>query len=122
MHPLVAAKGGNVHLALETVTRHPVHFFTYRFNGKNINFFVRTDGNGEIRTHFDACYGCFKYKLGYVHEGNHVVCIACRIGYDLNDAVWDYVGACAPISLRSRVVGDKLLIRHSWLERGQSLF
>jgi len=121
-HSLVAPDGNQVKIRLTKVRGGGVHFFTYKFEGKNINFFVRTDGTGKLQTHFDACYSCFKYKLGYVREGNQVVCIACRIGYNLNDVIWDYVGACAPININSRVGGDYLVIKQSSLEKGKKFF
>ena len=40
------------------------HFFTYKIGGENINFFVCSVGTGKLQAHFDACYSCFKYKLG----------------------------------------------------------
>ena len=121
-HQLVVPEGDWVNISLEAVDDGDVHFFTYKWQGKNINFFVRTDGAGRLHAHFDACYSCFKYKLGYVREGSQAVCIACRIGYDLDDAVWDYVGACAPITLNSRIAGSRLAIRRSWIERGGKFF
>ena len=121
-HPIVVPNGDRVSIRLAAVNDGGVHFFTYKCEGKNINFFVRTDGTGRLQAHFDACYSCFKYKLGYVREGNQVVCIACRIGYNLGDVLWDYVGACAPISLRSRISGERLVISRSWLEKGIKFF
>ena len=44
------------------------------------------------------------------------------IGYDLDDAVWDYAGACAPITLNSRIAGCRLAIRRSWIEKGGKFF
>jgi uncharacterized membrane protein len=121
-YPIVVATAERVKIRLADVNNGAVHFFTYKHGEKNINFFVRTDGTGKLQAHFDACYSCFKYKLGYVREGNEMVCIACRIGYDLDDVVWDYVGACAPINLKSRIVGDHLVIKQSRLEKGQRFF
>ena len=51
-----------------------------------------------------------------------MVCIVCRIGYNLNDVIWDYVGACAPISINSRISGDYLMIKQSSLEKGKKYF
>jgi len=121
-HQIVLPVNDLVSIPLNSVNDGGVHFFTYKWKGKNVNFFVRTDGTGQLQAHFDACYSCFKYKLGYVQEGNQVVCIACRIGYHLDDVLWDYVGACAPISLNSRISDDRLIIRRSWLEKGKKFF
>ena len=121
-HTVVVPSLDSVRIALNAVNDGGVHFMTYKFKGKNINFFIRTDGTGHLQAHFDACYSCFKYKLGYVREGNQVVCIACRIGYDLADVMWDYVGACAPINLESRIAGDYLVIRRTRLNKGEKFF
>ena len=121
-HPIVVPQGDQVSIPLATINDGGVHFFTFKHEGKNINFFVRTDGTGKLQAHFDACYSCYKYKLGFIHEGNQVVCIACRIGYDLADVVWDYIGACAPINLNSRIAGKYMVIKRSWLEKGKRFF
>ncbi|KJS28944.1 MAG: hypothetical protein VR64_22060 [Desulfatitalea sp. BRH_c12] len=121
-YPVVQEQDGRVAIRLSIIDDGGVHHFTYKHDDKNINFFIRTDVTGKLQAHFDACYSCFKYKLGYVREGPQVVCIACRIGYDLVDEVWDYIGACAPISLRSKVVGEALVIERKHLEAGQKYF
>ncbi len=121
-HQVVVSNGDRVRIQLAKVNNGGVHFFTYKLSGKNINFFIRTDGLGNLQAHFDACYSCFKYKLGYVREGNEVVCIACLIGYNLADVVWDYVGACAPIVLKSGISGNHLMIKRSRLEKGERFF
>lgn len=121
-YELVHSQDGRVAIPLSIVNDGRVHHYTYKKDGKNINFFIRTDGHGHLHAHFDACYSCFKYKLGYVWKGHQVVCIACRIGYDLDNVVWDYIGACAPIPLSSRVMGDCLVIKQKWLEKGGKYF
>ena len=67
-HHLVSAQDGRIEIVLDEVNDGRTHFYTYKHQGKNVNFFIRTDGEGTIRAHFDACYSCFKYKLGYVQE------------------------------------------------------
>jgi uncharacterized membrane protein len=121
-HRIVVPAGERVRIPLESVNDGGVHFFTYKCDGRNVNFFIRTDGTGRLQAHFDACYSCFKYKLGYVREGSEVVCIACRIGYRLEDVIWDYVGACAPINLKSRISNRYLTINRSSLEKGKRFF
>jgi len=109
-------------LPLALVNDGDVHFFTYKFSDRLINFFVRTDDMGQLHTHFDACYGCFKYKRGYIHEGDVIICVACRLSYKLKEAVWDYIGACAPITLKSRIVNEQLIIQGEHLQRGSRFF
>lgn len=121
-HTLVVAHGNHVRCPLAEVDDGRVHFYTYKHEGKNINFLVRTDGKGRLHTHFDACYSCYKYKMGYRVEGDHILCIACNLKYNLDEDFWDFVGPCAPISLRSKVKGDCLVINVSSLEKRKRLF
>ena len=44
-HALVAPAGNQIKIPLTKVRNGGVHFYTYKFEGKNINFFVRTDGS-----------------------------------------------------------------------------
>ena len=83
---------------------------------------MRSDGHGEIHTHLDACYACYRYKRGFVVEGPNLVCIACRLEYAISDEVWDYIGACAPISIHSSLDGDQLVIDQSVIERAARYF
>jgi uncharacterized membrane protein len=121
-HTIVTPDGDNVKLPLKEVDDGGVHFYTYKHNEKNINFLVRTDAKGRLHTHFDACYACFKYKLGFRVEGTAILCIACSLKYSLAEETWAFIGPCAPINLRSVVKGDFLVIKVSRLEKGKKLF
>ena len=121
-HTIVVADGDSVKLPLKEVDDGNVHFYTYKHEGKNVNFLVRTDAKGRLHTHFDACYSCYKYKRGFRVEGNYILCIACSLKYSLDEDFWDFIGPCAPINLRSKVKGDYLVIEVSRLEKGKRLF
>ena len=121
-HEVMAAVGDVVRIPLAVVADGQVHFYTYKHAGTNVNFLVRTDGQGGLHANFDACYSCYQYRRGFTVEGSDLVCIACRLTYPIADEVWDFVGACAPISLHSRVDGDSLVIDRELLERGAQYF
>jgi len=121
-HEVIVARGDVIRLELHRVSDGKVHFFTYKHLGKNVNLFIRTDGEGKLRAHFDACYSCFKYKRGYEHRGNQVVCIICRIGYDLEVPIWDFKGPCVPITLKCRSQDSDLVLPVSAVERGARFF
>jgi uncharacterized membrane protein len=121
-HPQVFASGDFIQLPLSEVGDGKVHFYTYKFGDKNVNFLVRTDANNKLYSHLDACYSCFKYKLGYFVEDADLVCWACRYRYALADEEWQYIQACAPITLQSRIKGDSLLIKISVLKRAGKFF
>jgi len=122
LHQVVEFDGDAVRIPFEEVSDGSVHFFTLVHHGKNVNFLVRTDGLGAQHAHLDACYACYRYKRGFVVEGEALVCIACRLEYLLEDEVWDYIGACAPISIHSSVEGDQLVIDESILVRAARYF
>lgn len=121
-HERVTARGEAVRIAAGKVPECGACFFTLQHEGRNINFFLRRDGKGVMRAHFDACYSCYKYRQGYVQQGSEVVCIACRIGYDLSVPIWDYVGPCVPISLSCRIEGSEVLLPVSALRKGWRFF
>ncbi len=40
----------------------------------------------------------------------------------IEDEVWDFIGACAPITLRSSLDGDDLVIERATLEKAVRYF
>jgi len=122
VHELVQAAGGAIRIPLSRVEDGEVHFFTYQHDGKNVNFLVRTDGSGKLQAHLDACFSCYRYRRGYVVEGDELVCIACRLAYSTEDEVWDFIGACAPISVHSSIERRSLVIQERLLARAAKYF
>lgn len=122
VHPGVSVEGESVRIPLSTLADGKVHFFTFGEGDERVNFLVRTDRTGALHAHLDACYGCFRYRRGYAVEGGDVVCRACRYAYAVEDEMWDYIGACAPIPIRFRVVGGELRIDRRILERAGRYF
>lgn len=121
-HREVLADKGLIRLQRAMVDDGGVHFFTFVHDGRNVNFLIRTDGNGKLHSHLDACYSCFKYKLGYVVEKRSVVCIACRLAYRIDDEFWDYIGACAPIPIQHVIEGEFVAIEVGRLEQAARYF
>ena len=121
-HQIVTAVDGEVRLPASLVKDGDAHFFTYKLDDKNINFFARTAASGKLLTHFDACYSCYQYKRGYLQKEREVVCMACQIGFDLDQDQWDWVGPCVPVTLQSRIRDDALVISVEKLENGARLF
>ena len=121
-YTIVEPKDGLVEVRFVDGSIPPVQFYTYKCNGRNVNFFVRRDREGIVRTHFDACYSCFQYKMGYTTGDNQVICRACRIAYELDEPVWDFVGPCAPITLSSSAKDGVVRIETRVLEKGSRFF
>ena len=121
-HQLVRLDGDCIRIPRANLADGRVHFFTYEHAGKNVNFLIRSDGNGSLHAHLDACYACYRYKRGFVVEDRHLVCIACRLEYAIGDELWDYIGACAPITIHSALEDDWVVIEESVLARAARYF
>lgn len=121
-YPYVEPVNGAVRIPLVEVADGEVHFYSVAAGGKRVNFLVRTDGTGALQVHLDACYGCYRYRLGYTVEEDALVCRACRLEYPIADEVWDFIGACAPIPVHSRADGDDLVIEQREIDRAVRYF
>jgi len=118
----VIVSAERLEIPLAIVSDGAVHFFSCRLQDRNIDFFVRSDRNGRLSVYFDACYSCCKYRRGYLQEKGRLICRACRVGFDLSSEEWDFIGACTPVKIRSRVAEELLVISRRDLERGVLFF
>jgi len=121
-HQVVTAVGDVVRIPRAEVDDGQVHFFTYTTGGTQVDFLVRTDGTGALQAHLDACFSCYRYGMGFVVEEGSLVCRACRYEYAIEDEVWELIGACAPISIRSTPEGDDLVIERAVLDKAAKYF
>jgi hypothetical protein len=48
-HTVVSPRSGEIRLPVKEMRDGTVHFFTYKKDGKRINFFIRTDGRITFR-------------------------------------------------------------------------
>ncbi len=120
-HKIVTPKDGIITIPIKEINDGKVHFFTYKKSGKRINFFVRTDGRGDLSTYFDACYICYKKKKGYRVEGTDLICNECSLKFRLADEVWENKD-CSPILLKNSIVNENLIIKTEDIEKGAKLF
>ncbi|MHB8881270.1 MAG: Fe-S-containing protein [Thermodesulfovibrionales bacterium] len=121
-HTIIREKDGRIQIPVKDVNDGKVHFFTYKKSGERINFFVRTDGKGELSTYFDACLTCHKHKKGYREEGTDLVCNECSMRFGLADQKWDNTAGCSPIMLKSSISNGQIIINKEHLEKGIRLF
>lgn len=106
--------GSSVVIDVSTLQPETPHFFTYRYDGKNINFFVLRMGDG-VQSYFDACASCYPHKLGYKCENGSVVCRNCGQRFSIHK-LEKGLGGCYPIKLEGRVESNKYLIPLASLE------
>jgi uncharacterized membrane protein len=120
-YPVVEASRERVRIALQEVSDGGVHFFTYQFEGRNVDFFVRRRGSGELHAALDACYTCYKYRKGYRVQGGKIVCAKCGTGFPLEQDEWR-VGGCTPIALPHETEKEHLVIKAEDLRKRARLF
>lgn len=109
-------------IPLTAVSDGKAHFYTYRKSGKNINFFIRTDGKGTVSSYYDACFTCYKKKKGYRQEGSDIICSECSMKFGLAEEKWDEKDGCNPIYLKSVIENNSLIIDTAVIEKGSKLF
>ncbi len=121
-HKVVKEEAGEIKIPLSEINDGKVHFFTFKKSGKRINFFVRTDGAGNLSAYFDACFTCYKHKKGYRVEGTDLICNECNLKFRLADERWDNSKGCSPIQLKSRIADGSLTIAAEDAGKGDRLF
>ena len=89
-------------------------FFSYRYHGKNINFFVIKIGD-TILSFLDACMSCYPSKLGYRIDNGYITCRACNTRYSPSD-IEQGVGGCFPIRIQGYLHDEEYHIPASHLE------
>ena len=113
-YPEPTRVGANFVIEPSTLQLEVPQFFTYRFNGKNISFFVIRMNNG-VQTFLDACASCYPHKLGYRHDDGCVTCRFCNMKFSLNK-LEKGLGGCYPIKIEGRIENGKYLIPLASLE------
>ncbi len=89
-------------------------FFTYRYQGKNIGFFV-IKIDQKVISFLDACASCYPHKRGYRYEDGSVTCRFCNIKFSLYK-LEKGIGGCYPIKIEGRMENGKYLIPVAVLE------
>lgn len=121
-YPEVHARDGVVPVALAGVAPGAARFHTYRSqSGKKVDFFVYRDSSGEPHAVLDACRTCYRWKMGYVLDGDEVVCLKCEMRFKM-DTLAQGSGSCVPIAVRSAPREAVLEIPVAELEAGARFF
>lgn len=113
---------GAVAIPLDGLAPGNVRFYRFlNHANQEIDFFVGRDASGTVQAGFDASEVCMKKRRGFRHEGEWMVCNFCDKAFHLEDVNAD-AGGCAPVALKHRVEGDRLLLSESDLLGGWRLF
>lgn len=107
-------RGSEVVIDVDTLGSETPIFFTFRYHGKNINFFV-LKVNDKVLSFLDACMSCYPSKRGYRVDGRAIACRTCDVRYSLSDIEKGF-GSCFPIRLEGHLRDGQYLIPVSLLE------
>jgi len=108
-HKTVKAVDGEVMIPMTDVNDGIAHYFTYKSNGKKINFFIVKSTDGVIRAAFDACDVCFPAKKGYTQQGEFMICNNCGRKFH-STRINVEKGGCNPAPLQRKERDNKVVI------------
>src|SRR5436305_3186280 len=115
-------RDGQVHVDLAGLKPNDVRFYQFlNSSNQEVRFFVAKHGKGEVQVAFDADETCAKYKRGFRHEGEWVVCNKCDKAFRLT-TINSGVEGCPPIPVHHQVAGSELVLAESDILRGWRLF
>jgi len=106
--------GRDVVVETNTLVPSVPSFFTYRYHGKKINFFVLKEDN-KVVSFLDACSRCYPTKRGYRCEGGSIVCRECNVRIPISQ-IEKGIGSCYPMRVEGSIRDGKYLIPLSTLE------
>lgn len=90
-------------------------FFTYRSQGKGINFFAIRFPE-RVLSFLDACVNCYPRRKGYAYGNGMVTCRACDTSYSIYK-LEQGIGGCFPIRFDGLVQNGRYVIKRSVLDR-----
>ncbi len=115
-------RGGQVRIDVASLKPQEVRFFQFLNSGnQEVHFFVGRDRAGQIQVAFDASETCAKYKRGFRHEGEWIVCNKCDKAFHLTEINSGAEG-CPPIPVQHQLAGSDLVIAETDILRGWRLF
>lgn len=95
--------------------------FEHTVGGLTVRYFVLKSSDGVVRAAFDACDVCWPAGLGYVQEGDVMVCRNCGRRF-ASVRINEVKGGCNPAPLQRAIDGDQLVIRIADIEAGKGYF
>lgn len=120
--PGVRSDGTTVRVSLDDIGGKRGEFFTYTApDGGRTDFIVYRESTETFRAVLDACRKCYRWRKGYVIDGDYAVCRRCGERYGL-DNLEEGRGSCIPIPLTSGRDGNTLVIPVAELEAGARYF
>ena len=119
-YPSPVRIGSDIVIDMSSLELEVPKFYTYRFQGKKINFFV-IKMDDKTLSFLDACASCYPHKQGYRYEDNAVICRYCNVRYPLGK-LEKGIGNCYPIKIEGRMENGKYMIPVDTLEKTADKF
>ena len=120
VYPQPPVAGANVVIDAAALQSDDPKFYTYRYHGKNINFFV-CKVQDKVVSFLDACASCYTHKRGYRSDEGKVTCRECGMKFSVHQ-LEKGLGSCYPIKIEGRLEGGKYLIPVATLEGAADMF
>ena len=113
---------GVVTVPVAKVSDGKAHYYRLADGGKDLNFFVVKGKDGALHVAFDACDVCYRGKLGYVQDGDKMVCKKCNQKFPIVRIGAESEGGCNPSYLPAKVDAASVRITVADLKSGARLF
>jgi uncharacterized membrane protein len=114
VYPEPPLKGSDVVIDAERLRSESPVFFTLRYHGKKITFFVLKIDD-KVLSFLDSCISCYPSKLGYRVDGAHITCRTCDVRYPLSEIEKGF-GSCSPVRIEGHLQNGEYHIPVSQLE------
>ena len=95
--------------------------FDHQVGDLTVRYFVIKSSDGVVRAAFDACDVCWPAGIGYVQEGDVMICRNCGRRF-ASIRINDVEGGCNPAPLKRAVDGDQLVIQVADIAEGKGYF
>lgn len=112
--------GSDVVIEVNELQPETPKFYTYRYQGKGINFFV-LKVQDKVLAFLDACVTCYPHKQGYRSDDGLVTCRFCTTKFSVFK-LEKGIGGCYPIKIDGRIEKGRYRILITTLEAAADKF
>jgi FTR1 family protein len=114
----VSFANGQITIPKGDVADGNLHRYSTSINGTTVRFLLYKRPDGEVATVYDACTICG--AVGFYKGANGIICKNCAA--PVNPQSVGQPGGCNPIPLKSKVVGDSIVITTGDLAEQTAVF
>jgi len=119
-YPPALQSGTDVVIEVSSLQPEVPQFYTYRFQGRSINFFL-LKMQDKVLAFLDACASCYPRKQGFRYEKGCVSCRYCNMQFPVLKLEKGF-GGCFPIKLEGRIENGQFRIPVTTLETAADKF